>query len=277
MKQRDTTNGKVERIAQLRWIPLSEIDFNPLAQRDLNAARVEKLTNEFDPEQLGYPTANRRSGHYWIIDGHHRIEALKDWLGTGWEAQQVQCQVYEDLTEEEEAEVFLKLNDVLAVNAFTRFRIGVQAGRPEESEIDEIVRKCLLRVSLDIGNGAIGAVGTLMRVYRRGGGLALARTLLIIRDAYGDAGLQAAVIDGIGLLCHRYDTQLDDTTLVTRLASARGGVNGLLSKAENLRLQTGNTRGNCVAAAAVEINNAGRSKKLPNWWKSAAAEPDHGD
>lgn len=61
---------------------------------------------------------------------------------------------------------------------------------------------------------------------------------------------------------------LDDARLVQRLASAHGGVNGLLGKAETLRKSTGNVRAHCVAAAAVEINNSGRGgKKLPSWWK----------
>lgn len=262
------TGAKVERVASLKWVPLADVKVNPLAQRELNPARVAKLVNEFDPEQLGSPTVNHRDNHYWVIDGQHRIEALKEWLGD-WEKQQVQCWTYEGLTEEQEADVFLKLNDTLAVHAFAKFRVGVQAGRSEETEVDRIVRQCMLRVSQDKGDGAIAAVGTLMRVYRRSGPQSLARTLLIIRDAYGDSGLEAAVIDGIGLLCQRYNGELDDARLVERLTKSHGGVNGLLGKAENLRKSTGNPKGHCVAAAAVEINNSGRGgRKLPSWWRS---------
>lgn len=262
-------NNKVERVARLQWIPLVDIDFNELAQRNLKQARVDELATDFDPEQVGYPTVNHRAERYFVVDGHHRIEALKIWLGEDWERQQVQCQCYEGLSEEEEAEVFLKLNNVLAVTAYDRFRIGVKAGRTEETEVERVVRQCLLRVSQDQGDGAIAAVGTLMRVYRRGGSQNLARTLLIVRDAYGDPGLEASVIDGIGLLCHRYNGELDDVRLVERLSKSHGGVNGLLGKAENLRKQTGSTRSHCVAAAAVDINNGGRGgKKLPSWWKA---------
>lgn len=261
-------NSRVERVARLAWVPLAKVKVNPLAQREQVQARIDRLVAEFDPEQLGYPTVNLRDDHYWVIDGAHRIEALKMWLGE-WEGQSVQCQTYEGLSEAEEAEVFLKLNDTLSVQAYAKFRIGVQAGRAEEVEVDKVVRQCMLRVSQDKGDGAIGAVGTLMRVYRRSGPQTLARTLLIIRDAYGDAGLEASVIDGIGLLCNRFNGDLDDVKLVQRLSGAHGGVNGLLGKAENLRKSTGNVRAHCVAAAAVEINNGGRGgKKLPSWWKA---------
>lgn len=37
------------------------------------------------------------------------------------------------------------------------------------------------------------------------------------------------------------------------------------------RKQTGNAKGHCVAAAAVDINNRGRGgKKLPSWWREDA-------
>lgn len=267
---RKPTGTKVERIARLRWVPLARVRVNPLAQREIVQARVDRLIAEFDPEQLGSPTVNERDAHFYVIDGQHRIEALKHWLGK-WEDQQVQCWAYGGLTEEEEAEIFLKLNDTLAVNAFAKFRVGVQAGRAEEVDVDRIVRAQQLRVSMDHSDGAVSAVGTLMRVYRRADGETLARALGIIRDAYGDSGLEGIVIDGIGLLCQRYNGDLEDGRAVTRLSGSYGGVNGLLGKAENLRKQTGNPKAHCVAAAAVEIINAGRGgKKLPSWWKTDA-------
>jgi hypothetical protein len=250
-------------------VPLLKIRVNPLAQREMVQARVDKLVAEFDPEQLGAPTVNARAGHYFVIDGQHRMEALKTWLGDDWEKQQVQCFCYEGLSEEEEAEIFLKLNDTLAVSAYAKFKVAVQAGRPDESEINRIVQQCGLRVSLDKNHGAVSAVGTLVRIYRRSDPQTLARTLLIIRDAYGDAGLEAMVLDGLSLVCQRYNGQLDDSALVTRLSKAHAGVAGLLNKAEVLRQQTGNPKGHCVAAAAVEIHNGTRGgKKLPSWWRT---------
>jgi hypothetical protein len=140
-----------------------------------------------------------------------------------------------------------------------------------ECDIDRIVRAAGLIVSRDKIDGAIGAVGTLRRIYSRAGAAVLGRTLRIIRDAYGDAGFDAAVIDGIGYLCARYNGELEDAVAIVKLQKAHGGVNGLLNKAEVLRRSTGNAKGHCVAAAAVEIINAGRGgKKLPTWFRDAA-------
>lgn len=261
----DPTPARVEREARLQWVPIAETKSSPLAQRDLKQSRIDQLVASFDLEQIGTPTVNHRDGYWYIIDGQHRIGALKE---IGWGDQQIQCWAYEGLTEKEEAEKFLKLNDSLAVSAFAKFRIGVRAERAEESEIDRIVREAGLHISQAKNQGSISAVGTLRRVYRRSPAT-LARSLVIIRDAYGDAGLEGPVIEGIGLLCHRYNGDLDDERTVTALGKAMGGVSGLMNKAEVLRKQTANARAHCVAAAAVELINSGRGgKKLPSWWKS---------
>lgn len=257
---------RIEREARLRWCPIEKMKVSPVAQRALNQARVDRLAAEFDPELIGTPVVSDRDGHFYVIDGQHRIEMLRQ---VGWGDQQVQCWVYTGLDEAEEAEKFDRYNDTLAVHAFDKFRIRVTAGRDAETDIDRIVRSVGLVISRDNVPGAISAVGTLRRSYDRSDAKTLARSLKIIRDAYGDAGLEAPVIDGIGLLCARYNGELDPTVAVERLSKAAGGVNGLLGKAEVLRKQTGNYKSHCVAAAAVDIINAGRGgKKLPSWWKA---------
>lgn len=257
---------RVEREARLRWVPIAKMKVSPLAQREQNPARVDKIVAEFDLEQLGTPTVNERDDIFYVIDGQHRIEALRQ---IGWGDQQVQCWTYSGLTEQEEAEKFLKLNDTLAVSAFAKFRVGVQAGRVAECDIDRIVRAANLCVSQNKTDGAISAVGTLMRVYSNAGPGVLSRTLRLIRDTYGDAGLEAAVIDGLSLVCQRYGRDLVDEHAQIRLSGVHGGVNGLLGRAETMRRQTGNQKRHCVAAAAVDIINSGRGgKKLPSWWRT---------
>ena len=196
--------GRIERQARLRWVPLTQMRVNPLAQRDLNQARVSKLAAVFDPEKMDAPTVNHRGDWYYLIDGQHRIAAL---------------------------------------------------GLPRRSPW--------------AGGSGISAVATLRRVYTRGGAAVLSRTLRIIRDAYGEAGLDGPVIDGIGLLCQRYNGDLSEQRAIERLSSAHGGVSGLLSRAGQLRQSTGSATAQCVAAAAVEVINRGSGgRKLPGWWRN---------
>lgn len=259
-------NGsRVEREARLRWIPIPKMKVSPTAQRKLRPSRVNFLEANLDLEQLGTPTVSHRDDCYYVLDGQHRIEALKH---HGWGDQQIQCWTYEELTEEQEAEVFLKLNNRLAVRRFDHFTIGVQAGRTAEAEIDRVVRAQNLLISEENVSGAIRCVAALESVYRSSDSATLGRTLRIIRDAYGDAGLQSAVIQGIGMLCQRYNGQLPEDVAKRKLAAGNGGVNGLLAAAERMRQKTGHTKTQCIAAAAIETINQGKdSPKLTSWWR----------
>lgn len=257
---------RIERIARLRWIPIPKMKVNPLAQRELNQGRVDHLVANFDPEQIGTPTVNERDGWFYVIDGNHRIECMK---GVGWGDQSVQCWTYVGLTEEEEAEKFLVLNDYLAVSSFDRFTKGVKAGRAIETDIDRIVRSNGCVVTRENLPGAVGAVFTLTRIYKRAGAETLGRTLRLAVNAYGDAGLDSVVLDGLGYLCQRYNGDLRDDEAAKRLGASNKAKQNLLEKAEVIRRSVGGTKGQAVAAAAVEIINAGKgSTKLPSWWKS---------
>lgn len=259
--------GKIEQGARLRDIPLDQMKVNPLAQREVTQARVDHLVATFDLAQVGTPTVNLRDGSWWVVDGQHRIEALRQ---LGFTNEKIQCWTHEGLSSEEEAEMFLKLNDVLIVRALPKFRAAVHAGRPIESDIDRIVRSVGLKVSGDKIDGGVAAVGALGTVYRRGPDV-LARSLRIIHQAYGDAGLQGMVIEGFGHLCARYNGDLNEAEAIEKLSKARGGAGGLMQKAEVIHRQTGNQKTHCIAAAAVETINTGRGgKKLPSWWKAAA-------
>ena len=271
-KNNGNAGRRAEREARLTWVPLGLMRVPQMAQREIKQGRVDHIAANMDLEQIGTPTVNKRGGHFYIIDGQHRVEAYKQWIGEGWEEQQLHCWTYTDLSEEEEAERFLKLNDTLSVQAFDKFRIGFNANRAEEVEISAIVQRAGLTISQSRAEGAIGAVGTLRRVYRRESGAVLLRALGIIRDAYGTPGLEAAVIDGIGLLCGRYNGELDTSHAVTRLSSAAGGLAGLMNRAYFQKNQTSAPLNQCVAAAAVELINRGKGgKKLPAWWKGDAA------
>lgn len=270
---------RVERVARRGFVRLGDVKVNPLVQREFVPSKADRIAAEFDPEHFGTPVVNMRDGSAWMIDGQHRAAALKIWLGDGWQEQHFEAEIYDGLTEAEEAETFLRRNDSMAVNAYNKFRIGVVAGREDEQTVAGIVMRENLTISRDRNTeGRVLAVGTLLRVYRRAGGPVLQRTLAIIRDAYGTPGLEAAVISGVALVVHRYEN-LNDKELVFRLSNAHGGVGAVLAKAERARKETGNPKHSCVAAALVDTYNSlaaqskgGDGSRLMPWWKALATE-----
>ena len=260
-----TANQPLARQARLKWVPIAEMRVSPHAQRELNQNRVNKILANLDLEQIGTPTVNWRDGYWWIIDGQHRVVALREF---GFADDKLQCWTYEGLSEQEEAKKFRQLNDQLRVDAMAEFKVGVTAGFDEECDINRIVLAQDLRVTREKVDGGIAAVGTLRRVYRMHGGPTLGRSLRIIRDGFGDAGLEAPVIDSMGRVCGRYNGSLSDDELVEKFQRMAGGVSGLLNKAEMTRRATGASRSEAVAATIVEVANRGRrgAAKLNDWW-----------
>jgi len=265
---------RLQQGGNLEWIPLGLTRVNPNSQREFVQAKADKILAKFDPEHFGQPVLNHRDGFYYIIDGQHRIDAYKNWCGEGWEEQQIQGWVFDGLSEAQEAEAFLIRNDAMSVNAYNKFRVGVIAGRPDETQVSYIVHSIGLVISLERNaDNSVGAVGTLLRVFREFGPDTLARVLKVIRDAYGKAGLEANIIFGLSRVVARYNEDFRDDEAITRLSKAYGGVGGVLNKAERDRKATGLAKMDCISAALVGAYNAGgrgqslAGKNLKDWWK----------
>jgi hypothetical protein len=236
-------------------------------QRNYNDRQAREYADNFDLEGFGYPVLNHRDEVWYIVDGQHRIAALRM---MGWDDQQIECEVYEGLSEAEEAELFLKRNHRRAVKPFDKFKVAVSAGREAQCDINRIVLTQGLKVSKEPDDGCVQAVTALEKIYSNFGARTLARTLRITRDSYaGDReGLRGNFLLGLGLACGRYDGQLDEEEAVRVLAKVPGGALGILGKAQTQRRSTGESLPRCVAFAVVEAINAKRQvrKRLPQWW-----------
>ncbi|MFA7291860.1 MAG: DUF6551 family protein [Rhodocyclaceae bacterium] len=258
--------------SSIQKVQLSKLRVSPAAQREMNESRVAHLVAEFDPEMLGLPVVSNRNGHFYTIDGQHRVEATKRWLGDGWEKQNIDCRVYLGMTEREEAAMFLELNDVLSVTAFDKFKVAVTSNSSDETAVKKAVESVGLRIAREKKDNSVACVGTLLKVYRRADAKTLGRALAITNNSFGAPGMTNHVIDGIARVCERYNGELQDEKAIESLTQLRGGVGALLTKAGLLRQQTAQSMSQCVGAAVVDVVNRGRGgKKLPAWWKETEA------
>lgn len=259
-----SSTKKIQQSKTLRWVNIDEMKVSPVAQRDLKPAWVAEIVNNFKLESLGTIHVNFRDGAYFIVDGQHRIEALRE---IGWGDRAMQVWYYENLTEPEEAELFLQLNNFKLVGAFDKFRVGMEAGRDEELAIDRIVRSQGLRIaSTTRGGNCISAVGTLRTVYNDYGGSTLAQALGIVYNSWGSPGLTAPVIGGIAAMCYRYGSEIKTEKAIESFRREPGGLGSLLTMTDINRRTLGGKKSACVAEAAVDIINKGRGgRKLPTW------------
>ena len=262
------TSNKPARQSRLAWVPADDLKVNPVAQREFRPAWAETILSKFDIDKFQVPHVNKRSdGSLFIMEGQHGTWAYRQWLGEG---QKIQVWLYEGLTEEEEAEFFLSLNDKRAIDALSKFKVAVTAGREVESDIDRIVRAAGCTVNNSVQSNAISAVGALLTIYNRHGAANLAQTLQTIRESFTDGGYERPVLLGISMVLARY-SEADRKRLVRQLASIRNGWKGLIQRTSLIKDQMGVTQPEAAAAAVVEFYNKGRGRKLPNWWREEIA------
>lgn len=265
---------KIVRTDHLRTIKMGLLRVSPVAQRDLNTARVKHILDDLNLDKLGTLTVSERDGFFYIIDGQHRWVALRNFLGDGWEDVSVEAWCWTGLSEQEEAHKFLEFNDSLTVDEFSRFKVGVTADLPVPTDINRIVTSLGLKVTRSKTNGGIAAVSGLNAVYLKLGGPAtLQKTLTIVRDSFGDIGFESVIVKGVARMYTRYEGKLDADRLVKKLNATNGGYKNILQRARLVREQNGAYMDLCVAAVITEIYNSGLRGKasLGRWWR----EEDH--
>jgi hypothetical protein len=265
------------RPSKVRPVPIATMRVPPAlyTQRPFRKAHGDHLAAELDLNKLGYPIINHRDGINWVCDGQHRVYALK---ANGFECDNLDCEVYENLSDAEMAEIFLGRDDRRAINPFDKFHVACTAGRTRETDIRRTVEAQGLKISRAQDEDCIAAISALGKVYDRAGAVVLGQTLRTIKQAYGGDtnSFDAQVIEGIGLVFNRYNGLTNEKDLAARLSTTQYGVRGLLRRAEAQRMKTGNQKSQCVAAVVVEVYNKGTgpraAKRLANWWKQAPDE-----
>ncbi len=268
-RSKNDASLNVQRPSKIEWVRLGDLHVSDRAQRDYREVQAVEMAADLDLGALGYPVVSRRDGTCWLVDGQHRVAALRI---CGWDAKQhVECEVYDDLTEREEAELFLKRDKRRAINAFDKYRIAVVAERAVETRIDEIVASLGLSVSRTRGSGSILAVEALRRVYSLGESV-LTNVLVTLRETFGEYSSNNLV--GLGLVFNRYQGRLDVEQLHEKLLGLRGGSSRLDQRARQLQAQTGVLITHCVAAAIVDVYNLKPGKRLTPFFKASRVTDD---
>lgn len=258
---------KLQKQSHVLWLTVGALQVSPRAQRRFSHAQAQKYAANFDFDAIGFPVVSRRDGIYWIVDGQHRIGALEI---MGWADQKIQCEVWDDLSEAEEAELFLRRDDRTAVTTIDKYMIGLVARRPVELAINKVVEGRGLRVGKSSSSPkTITAVAALGGVYERGGSDLLRRVLTLLREGFPDdsRAFKSKMMTGMSYVAARYGSQLKDEVVIAKLLATRGGPLGIEQKAAHLHLKTDRGIPDCIAAAIVEVLNSNPGgHRLERWW-----------
>jgi len=242
-----------------------------VTQRQFRKAHGDRIAAELDLDKLGVPVLNHRDNIFWILDGQHRIYAMRQFGFAPTD--EIDCEVFEGLTDEEAAKMFLGRDARRAICPFDKFHIACTAGQKRELDIRRAVESNGLAISRDKQANRIGAVSALGKVYDRAGDIVVGQVVRTLKNAFeGDPqSFDGALIEGLGHLFNRFNGKTNEKELSARLSHVPLGARGVLRRAEAQREKTGNAKAQCVAAAVVDIYNKGQGtrsgERLPAWWK----------
>lgn len=257
------TKGIGHRIERVR---LGDITIDQRVQRGIDQTRVAKIAGKFRWAAFGVPTLSRRGDARQtvvILDGMHRIEGAK---AAGFIDSTPQCRVHTGLSLEEEAALFLQLNDTRKPMPVDLFKIGVTSGDPDLLVMNKWIEDVGLTVA-HAGRTAFRAVTAIRRIYATSEEAAYRALDVCVRSwgAHSDS-VQGSIYEGLGLFFMRYGDGPNADELSERLAKYPGGANALLGAARGLAKIRSVSVPNAVADIAVEVyNKSRRTRALPPW------------
>lgn len=257
---------RFELTSHLGWVRLDQMKINPQAQRALNESWANELADNFNPDLMGFPHVSHRDGWYYIVDGQHRVRAAHIFLGDT--SQQVQCHIYENLTNEQEAWLFLELNNTKKQSAMNRYKValaGPAQKYPDEHDVERICRSLDLRIGMDKSCEEISCITAILGVYGKHGAASFSFAMRVIRDSYGYDGFKRETISALALIKDRYGDRIDEKKLIERLSSS--GAVALNQQAKSMKEATGNPAAQCYAHAMIQFYNQRNAQhRVDPWW-----------
>ncbi len=234
-------------------------------QRPVNPKEVDRLIREWDERLLDPVTVSFRDGKFYVVDGQHRISAMRKM--NGGSGVMVNCKVYNGLTYEQEAALCYRLDKAkkrLSLSQSTN-ALAESGTDPETSEIRQLVENCGFVWALGKSKGKTGEIVTtraLVNAYRLLGGAAFTRMLQVLWHTWeGDPrSLTASVLSGMALFIKTYETEMNDRIFVKRLSQADPDEINRRGRAD---FSTNNTALRFARVILEKYNGQRGGKKLP--------------
>jgi uncharacterized protein DUF6551 len=261
-------------------LPVRDLEIDRKVQREIYSDRkVENIMKNFNPAALGVITVSRRNQvTQVIVDGWHRWSAVKILTDNNGE---MLCNVFEDLTLEEEAQLFLDLNDGSQPNVMDRFRARLIVGDPVAADMDKLTKYYGWVIQRQGGNGTLQCVQAIERVYRKSAAAGdepnvLQEVVMVLNRAWGNdkhAG-SAVIIEALAAFISEYSTKIDFDRLYRRLSEYPGGPSALLNDSQTIAAARRMRIPMAVADQITDNYNRNvsgpglKAKALPTWRRS---------
>ena len=201
-------------------IPIKNLVSNQEYQRIISHSHIDRTADDFDVCQINPVKVSRRDGVNYVFNGQHTIEIVA--LVSGSRDCPVWCMIYDDLTYEQEAEIFSdQMKHAKALMPYEKFNAKIEAGREAQLMIKQLVESYGLEVGIRKSPGVVGAVSTLESIYEKYGYHVLNRTLrLVIATWEGETNsLSANMLNAVAKLIVTYNGILDEELFREKLGN----------------------------------------------------------
>lgn len=215
---------------QKKYIPAGKVRYLSSAvlisglpyQRQVSQRQVNKLIRHWDSKFLTPLVVSLRDGKYYLIDGQHRLAAMRKMNG-GKEVM-LPCIIHTGLTYKKEAEMYVLLDkSKIRVKLVNSVKAKLEFGSDAAIlDIDQRIDDAGFTWALDKPTGAayeIIPTQPVIRAYKKLGGPAFSRMLgLLAGTWHGSQGsLKTAMFYGLTLFLKTYETEIDDYLFIHRL------------------------------------------------------------
>jgi hypothetical protein len=258
----------------VEYIPVNELEVDRTVQRQfLDTRKVEKIVRNFNADALDVITVSWRNDVTKVIlDGAHRVEAIRRVTSNTGE---VLCRIFRGLAREQEAQMFLDLNEGNKPTLIDRFQVRKVAGDKVAVEMDEVLRSYGWKVVGGTAPGSFQCVGAAEKIFLRGRDDdkypdLFSNTIMVVTRAWENsvAGVMAPILEAISSILMEYGDAVDVGRLERVLRNWSGGPHVLMEDGRTLARSVRGRPAMGIATRIVDEYNVGlKSRKLYPWRK----------
>lgn len=262
-----------EKSFQEEYLLVGDLEIDRTVQRsNLDLKKVERIKAKFNPGALGVITVSRRNAvTVVVLDGQHRVQAVKELTDNQGE---ILCHVFDKLSVEEEAQMFLDLNAGNQPSVLDKFRVREVAGDEAALNIASMARSYGWIINSSAQNGHLQCVGALESIYRNSLAMEaepnlVQATIMVVTRAWGldRNGVNAVILQGLAALIGEHGSNLDLSRLEGALKRYPGGPIGLHTDATQLAALKKTRVSMAVAEQVTETYNKGLKNKTLSAWR----------
>ena len=264
-------------VGHTAWLPLASLVPWRL-QRRLSRPAVRRIAREYRRGQMWPLVVSRRNGVCYLLDGQHRYRALVDILG--WGDREMQCTVYDNLTDEEEDDLYYAQapGQRRPTSALEGFEVLVDRRDPLALQVVATVERAGLAVSYTntTTDNTVVAAKALLEIGKTAGIDRLGKVLAFCKEAMGpqQAAYSGEMLKGYALFLARFerDPDFDRPHLVRRVSKI--GHTGVWRRAHDIRAGQSCSMVQAIGRAfLVEHDRYKSTHRLGEWRENVRNPP----